>query len=154
MFTIQFCPEESEHMKEMFSRLQAGEVIANEPFKFYTKTGAAKYLLVDCNVSRDSDGDFRHFRCFIRDDTERRIQAAVAEAEMNKLSLVSAAKDKFVRRIFHEIRTPLHIMYSALKNHIDENASNLRPLSEHSADLRNQVSAAYYKSRHILLQFS
>lgn len=62
--------------------------------------------------------------CFVRDDTERRIQKAVDEAERNKLSLVSAAKDKFIRRIFHEIRTPLHMMQRSLPFHDNANAPN------------------------------
>jgi len=125
-------------MTEVFARLISGETIQNAPFKYFTKSGVIKYLLIDSNVSWHPDGTFNHTRCFVRDDTERRIQKAVDEAEMNKLSLVSAAKDKFIRKIFHEIRTPLHIMYSSLHSHLGESL-DLATTVEHNVELHNQV---------------
>jgi hypothetical protein len=58
----------------VFNRLSAGESIHNAPFKFQTKAGDARYLTVDSNVSWHQDGTFKHTRCFIRDDTERRVR--------------------------------------------------------------------------------
>lgn len=135
--------EEKDHMSEIIARLANGEAIRNESFKFYTKSGDAKFLLMDSTVSWDQQGKFARSECVIRDDTDRRIQQAVDEAEISKLSLVSAAKDKFIRRIFHEIRTPLHFIYSSLNSHTfdtEVEKANSSVLTEYHEDLRNQVS--------------
>jgi PAS domain S-box-containing protein len=111
---MEFCPEEKEALTEVFTALSTGKTIHNAPFKFRTKTGEAKYLTVDSNVSFHSDGTFKHTRCFIRDDTERRVREAIQEAHMKQMKLSSAAKDRFIRRVFHEIRTPMHTVSSCL----------------------------------------
>ena len=130
-------------MDDVITRLSNGETIRNESFKFYTKSGDAKFLLMDSTVSWDQQGKFARSECVIRDDTDRRIQQAVDEAEISKLSMVSAAKDKFIRRIFHEIRTPLHFIYSSLNsNTLDSEVEKAKSsiLTEYHEDLRNQVS--------------
>lgn len=72
--------------------------------------------MVDSNVSFHPDGSFNHTRCFIRDDTERRIREAIQQAEMNQIRLAAEAKDRFIRKLFHEIRTPMHIISSSFSS--------------------------------------
>ncbi len=64
-----FSPDESDRLHEKLRILTAGEAIQNVPFKFRTKSGADKYLIVDSNVALHEDGSFKHTRCFLRDDT-------------------------------------------------------------------------------------
>jgi len=98
----------------VFQKLATGETIRNVPFKFRAKNGDPKYLLIDSNVSWHPDGTFNHTRCFIRDDNERRIREAVFKNKMDNLSTLMDAKDRFIRRMFHEIKTPLHAIQSTL----------------------------------------
>lgn len=111
---MEFCPEETDHVLEVFQKLASGETIRNVPFKFRAKNGDPKYLLIDSNVSYHPDGTFNHTRCFIRDDNERRIREAVFKTKMDSLAMLMNAKDSFIRRMFHEIKTPLHAIQTSL----------------------------------------
>lgn len=112
---FKFCPEESEAVGKVFARLAKGETIRNAPFKFRTKSGEARYLAVDSNVSFHPDGTFKHTRCFIRDDNERRVREAINAMTTKQLKMSAAAKDNFIRRVFHEIRTPMHSVALSLE---------------------------------------
>ena len=48
--------------------------------RFRTKAGKIVPLLIDSNVNYHPDGSFHHTRCFIRDDTGRRVREARAAA--------------------------------------------------------------------------
>jgi hypothetical protein len=106
------------------------------PFKFRAKNGDAVFLTVDSNVSWNEDGTFKHTRCFIRNDVDRRIQDAIYNENVKKTVLMSAAKDKFIRKIFHEIKTPLHILSSSLQSKMFSDAKGQKSLC-------NQVSCYY-----------
>jgi signal transduction histidine kinase len=105
----------------VFSRLSVGETIRNAPFKFRTKSGEAKYLTVDSNVSFHPDGTFKHTRCFIRDDNERLVRETINSMNLKQLKVSAQAKDRFIRRIFHEMRTPMHSVWSTLENGLGSN---------------------------------
>ena len=53
---MEFCPDEEIALNKVFNELSAGNTIRNAPFKFRTKSGEAKYLVVDSNVSWNNDG--------------------------------------------------------------------------------------------------
>lgn len=102
---MEFCPDEEVALTKVFNDLSCGKTIRNEPFKFRTKCGELKYVVVDSNVSWNSDGTFKHTRCFIRDDTQRRIDEAVRNMELNHMKSLNVRKDSFIRRVFHDIKT-------------------------------------------------
>ena len=62
------------------------------------------------------DGSFNHTRCFIRDDTARKVNEARAEAREKTYRDVMKQKDQFVQKTFHEVRTPCHMISMALEN--------------------------------------
>jgi hypothetical protein len=103
-------------LTDVFSRLSRGETIRDAPLKFRTKSGEARYVMVDSNVSYHEDGSFKHTRCFIRNDFDRIIGEAVHEATIKQLKSTASAKDNFIRRVFHEIRTPLHTISATLSH--------------------------------------
>lgn len=115
---LEFCPEEETALNEVFEKLSHGETIRNAPFKFRAKNGEARYLTVDSNVSWHPDGTFKHTRCFIRNDTERRIRDAVNESTINQAKQLAQSKDNFIRRIFHEIRTPMHVVSTCFQSQV------------------------------------
>jgi len=130
---MEFCPDEKERVLETFSLLGSNATIQNVPFKFRSKSGDLKYFIIDSNVSYHQDGTFKHTRCFIRDDTERQIHEMTVALE-KKLSETNATmKDAFIRRVFHELRTPLQAMQIAL----DDSSINTTAVSI----LQGQVDA-------------
>lgn len=73
---MNFCPDEKELVLEIFKQLGSGNSIADVPVRFRTKDGRIVHLLIDSNVAYNPDGSFGHTRCFIRDDTARKIRDA------------------------------------------------------------------------------
>lgn len=73
---MKFCPDEEELVLEIFKQLGSGNAIADVPVRFRTKDGKLVHLLIDSNVAYNPDGSFGHTRCFIRDDTVRKIRDA------------------------------------------------------------------------------
>ena len=61
---------------EIFKQLGSGNAISDVPVRFRTKDGKLVHLLIDSNVAYNKDGSFGHTRCFIRDDTARKIRDA------------------------------------------------------------------------------
>ena len=117
MILVQFlCPGQEEVYNEFFNKISSGQNAYNVPFRFFAKNGDTKYIMVDSNVNFNEDGSFRHTRCFLHDDHERRVREATLEMERRYALQVSRAKDKFIRRTFHEIRTPLHVVLGILSS--------------------------------------
>lgn len=112
---MEFCPDEEVHLTQVFTELQAGRTIRNQEFKFRTKDGQARYLLVDSNVKFNEDSSFRHTRCFIRDNTEKVVQDAIRVTRENELRAARKARETFLRRFFHELKTPLHVVGNGLQ---------------------------------------
>jgi PAS domain S-box-containing protein len=106
---MKFCPDDEELVLEIFKQLGSGNTIKDVPVRFRTKDGKIVYLLIDSNVRYEKDGSFGHTRCFIRDDTGRKIRETRASLllEETKRSLVML--DNFMCRSLHHLRTPLHV---------------------------------------------
>jgi signal transduction histidine kinase len=73
------------------------------------KDGRIVYLLIDSNVKYNSDGSFGHTRCFIRDDTGRKIQDARASLLLEETKRSLRMLDNFMAQTLHHLRTPLHV---------------------------------------------
>jgi hypothetical protein len=76
-----FCPDEKELVMEIFQQLGSGATIRDVPVRFRAKDGSIKNLLIDSNVKWKTDDkgerQFDHTRCFIRDDTRRKVGTAM-----------------------------------------------------------------------------
>ena len=117
---VQFCPEETHKLAEVFSKLDNGEKIEDTVFKFQTKTGEAKFLLLDGNVMLDSEGSFRHICCFLRDVTKRHLNDRLLEIQRKSTQSLLELKDTFLKRVFYEMKTPLHTLLSHLKDYYSD----------------------------------
>jgi len=116
---MNFCPDERELVLEIFKTLGSGNTIKDVPVRFRKKNGEIVDLLIDSNVNWNTDGSFKHTRCFIRDDTARKIrEARLSEMAIRDRELVEQ-KSAFVRKTFHEIRTPCHLLRHLLSNFED-----------------------------------
>jgi len=108
---VKFCPDEEELVLEIFKQLGSGNSIKDVPVRFRTKDGRIVDLLIDSNVRYDqTTHDFAHTRCFIRDDTQRKIREARTRALLEETERSLRMLDNFMSRSIHHMRTPLHMM--------------------------------------------
>lgn len=106
---MQFCPDEEELVLEIFKQLGSGNAIRDVPVRFRTKDRKMVHLLIDSNVKYSKDGSFGHTRCFIRDDTGRKIREARASLLLEETKRSLKMLDNFMARSLHHLRTPLHV---------------------------------------------
>ena len=106
---MQFCPDEKELVLEIFQQLGSGNSIKDVPVRFRTKDNRIVHLLIDSNVKYDKHGSFGHTRCFIRDDTGRKIREARASLLLEETKRSLKMLDNFMARSLHHLRTPLHV---------------------------------------------
>jgi two-component system, NarL family, capsular synthesis sensor histidine kinase RcsC len=141
---MNFCPDEQELVLEIFKTLGSGNTIQDVPVRFRTKSGEIKHLLIDSNVNWNPDGSFKHTRCFIRDDTGRKVREARLEERHRSVVEMAKAKDKFMRKVFHEIKTPCHLLSSVLDcaDEGEADASLLADAKYQAGVLRNLVDDA------------
>ena len=135
---MNFCPDEQELVLEIFKTLGTGNTIKDVPVRFRAKNGEIKHLLIDSNVNWNPDGSFKHTRCFIRDDTGRKVREARLEEQHRSAVETARAKDKFMRKVFHEIKTPCHLLSSVLDCAADDEDGAPPPFL---ADARHQARA-------------
>ena len=116
---MQFCPDEEELVLEIFKTLGSGNIIKDVPVRFRTKAGKIVPLLIDSNVAYkvDEKGEkaFNHTRCFIRDDTGRRVREARAETMLKETTRSIKLLDAFVSRTLHLVKTPCHVVKASLE---------------------------------------
>lgn len=127
---MKFCPDEEELVLEIFKNLGSGYSIKDVPVRFRTKSGKIVHLLIDSNIRYTPDGNFGHTRCFIRDDTPRKIQEARAQLLLEETSRSLENMDNFMSKTFHHLRTPLHIMLNTgelLKERVKSNFLRVSP---------------------------
>jgi PAS domain S-box-containing protein len=101
---MQFCPDEQELVLEIFKQLGSGNAIRDVPVRFRTKDGKMVYLLIDSNVKYNTDGSFGHTRCFIRDDTGRKIRDARASLLLEETKRSLKMLDNFMAQTLHHLR--------------------------------------------------
>ncbi|CAB9508440.1 Autoinducer 1 sensor kinase/phosphatase LuxN [Seminavis robusta] len=111
---MKFCPDEEELVLEIFKQLGSGNTIKDVPVRFRTKEGKIVNLLIDSNVKYDEYGKFAHTRCFIRDDTGRKIHEAKAQLLLEETKRSLKMLDNFMSRSLHHVRTPLHILQNSM----------------------------------------
>jgi PAS domain S-box-containing protein len=109
---MKFCPDEQELVLEIFKQLGSGNAIKDVPVRFRAKDGKIVYLLIDSNVRYEKDGSFGHTRCFIRDDTGRKIRESRATLLLEETKRSLTMLDNFMSRSLHHLRTPLHVTQS------------------------------------------
>ncbi|KAL7491694.1 hypothetical protein ACHAWT_000987 [Skeletonema menzelii] len=107
---MNFCPDEKELVLEIFQQLGSGNAIADVPVRFRTKDGKIVHLLIDSNVAYKKDGSFGHTRCFIRDDTARKIRDARVQLLLDENERSLRMLDNFLSRTLHHIMGPLHAL--------------------------------------------
>jgi PAS domain S-box-containing protein len=147
---MNFCPDEQELVLEIFKQLGSGNAIKDVPVRFRTKDGRIVDLLIDSNVKYDTEGNFAHTRCFIRDDTTRKIREARSILLLAETKRSLKMLDNFMSRSIHHMRTPLHMMQNTceliaeqLRNPIATDVrETLEILDETAENITNAVNMA------------
>ncbi len=122
------------------------------------KNGKVFYVVADITPHFDADGNFAHTQTFIRDDLDELIHKMTVEEQIRKYAAVTEAKDRFIRIMFNEIRTPLHIMVEDTKllqeltvtaNNINTSSVggsgviNMLPIKDTASRIKQQVSIVF-----------
>ncbi|KAJ1496358.1 hypothetical protein T484DRAFT_1759570 [Baffinella frigidus] len=95
---MDFCPDEQDLVLEIFKTLGSGNTIKDVPVRFRTKDGQIRDLLIDSNVNWNADGSFRHTRCCIRDDTNRKVIEERLRVTAQKEAQLAQVKAAFMRK--------------------------------------------------------
>ena len=79
---------------------------------FYAKNGTI--IPVTANTERflNPDGTISHFKTFLLNDYDEVIQKMKTKEKLEKFASIAREKDRFIRIMFHEIKTPLHVLAS------------------------------------------
>jgi PAS domain S-box-containing protein len=136
---MNFCPDEEELVLEIFKQLGSGNTIKDVPVRFRAKDGHIVDLLIDSNVKYDEYGNFEHTRCFIRDDTKRKITEARAKLLLDETKRSLVMLDNFMSRSLHHMRTPLHVLQSTI-DVLSSSLSKINPLD--AKDTKRIVEAS------------
>jgi signal transduction histidine kinase/CheY-like chemotaxis protein len=137
---MRFCPDDEVLVLEIFKQLGTGNTIKDVPVRFRAKDGRIVPLLIDSNVNYSAAGEFNHTRCFIRDDTGRKVAEAQTEALLVEALRTRKLFDAFVSRTLHLIRTPCHVLLSHLQELNEPNAE------KHLGSRRESASTAVESS--------
>jgi signal transduction histidine kinase len=112
---MKFCPDEEELVLEIFKTLGSGNTIKDVPVRFRHKDGHIVPLLIDSNVNYTKTGAFKHTRCFIRDDTGRRVNEARQKLVIEQMRQSVKLFDAFLTKTLSIIRTPVHVAMGELE---------------------------------------
>ncbi|KAJ3047976.1 hypothetical protein HK097_010994 [Rhizophlyctis rosea] len=110
----QFCADE-DVVVEIFKTLGSGNTIHDVPVRMKHKDGTIKHILVDSNVNYHPDGSFFHTRCFIRDDTARRLKEEKFKMQLEAAENANKMKDEFLQSVAHDLRTPMQALLGNLQ---------------------------------------
>jgi PAS domain S-box-containing protein len=135
---MKFCPDEEELVLEIFKQLGSGNTIRDVPVRFRAKDGHIVHLLIDSNVKYDAQGKFAHTRCFIRDDTKRKIHEAKASLLLDETKRSLKMMDHFLSRSMHHMRTPLHILRHSADLVLDQLTAMIKVLQQPHMPIEDQ----------------
>ena len=145
---MKFCPDEEELVLEIFKTLGSGNIIKDVPVRFRTKDGRIVPLLIDSNVNYKTDGSFNHTRCFIRDDTGRRVREARADALLHEMQRSLTLLDNFMSNTIHFVRTPCQVLQASLEeaeSRIEQVMEALEPEEDKDKDKDKQTGVTTLK---------
>jgi PAS domain S-box-containing protein len=112
---MRFCPDEEELVLEIFKQLGTGNIIKDVPVRFRTKDGRLVHLLIDSNVAYNRDGSFGHTRCFIRDDTGRKIKDVRTKLLIDENERVSYSVN-LLERSQYQLNIVIFIVFQELED--------------------------------------
>ena len=79
-----------------------------------------------------------HFfvRCFVRSDTSRQLKQDLLESKIKVARNHVQSKSAFIRNVFHEIRTPMHVLTSFFSES-DPSREDFEDMRHHTGETKN-----------------
>ncbi len=124
---------------DLLNRLLEGEDISNFESRMRCKDGQIKDVLIDSSMFVEND-HFVHARCFTRDISAEK-QATIAKSEQQRVEQANAAKNEFLSRTSHELRTPMNAIMGF---------SQLLEMGDLTDNQRDSVERILSASQHLL----
>lgn len=126
--------------KEILKRIAGGNPIHEIPVRFVTRTGTVVHLLIDCDGKGvlppgATSFDSRYFRCFTRDDTQRRIQEMRSNVLFQETNRSLQMLDNFMNRSMSQMRLPLTLMEKACTL-VTENIEDINEVVRRNASMQ------------------
>lgn len=130
--------------KEILKRITGGNPIREIPVRFSTRSGTVVHLLIDC----DGKGvlppgaisfENRYFRCFTRDDTQRRIQEMRSNVLFQETNRSLQMLDNFMNRSMSQMRLPLTLMEKAC-DLVTENIEDINEVVRRNASMQQTLA--------------
>jgi len=126
--------------KEILKRITAGNPIHEIPVRFVTRSGTVVHLLIDCDGKGvlppgATSFESRYFRCFTRDDTQRRIQEMRSNVLFQETNRSLQMLDNFMNRSMSQMRLPLTLMEKACTL-VTENIEDINEVVRRNASMQ------------------
>jgi len=126
--------------KEILKRITGGNPIHEIPVRFATRSGTVVHLLIDCDgkgvISPGATFfENRYFRCFTRDDTQRRIQEMRSNVLFQETNRSLQMLDNFMNRSMSQMRLPLTLMEKACTL-VTENIEDINEVVRRNASMQ------------------
>lgn len=148
----EFSTDSEETLTNNFDIISRGKTLHNLSSVWKTKQGECRHVVIDSNMRFGPNGEQLNTRCFIRDDTARQLQNIRAQVEMDSTLASMRSKDKFLRRLLHEIRTPANIMLLSMDESDYEDAKRIRQLQKLIRIIKDVEDADSFQSGKVLVQ--
>eukprot|EP00986_Skeletonema_menzelii_P007694 scaffold3032_cov120-Skeletonema_menzelii.AAC.6 len=126
--------------KEILKRIAGGNTIHEIPVRFVTRSGTVVHLLIDCDGKGvlppgATSFESRYFRCFTRDDTQRRIQEMRSNVLFQETNRSLQMLDNFMNRSMSQMRLPLTLMEKACTL-VTENIEDINEVVRRNASMQ------------------
>ena len=129
---------------EILKRIAGGNPIHEIPVRFATRSGTVVHLLIDCDGKAvippgATTFEDRYFRCFTRDDTQRRIQEMRSNVLFQETNRSMQMLDNFMNRSMSQMRLPLTLMEKACAL-VTENIEDINEVVRRSATIQQALA--------------
>eukprot|EP00953_Heterococcus_sp_UTEX-ZZ885_P008852 5265-Heterococcus_DN1.PRE.4 len=148
----EFSTDSAETLAFNFGLLNSGKTLNNISSAWKTKSGELRSVTIDSNVRFDANGQVLNTRCFIRDDTALQVQRARCAIEADSALKSLKSKDKFLRRVLHEIRTPANVIIQSLDVSKREDAQHMKQLQKLVRIIKDVEDVDSIENGRVLLQ--
>jgi PAS domain S-box-containing protein len=130
-----FTTDDDETAKRIFEDLLETHKLIDHEAVWIAKDGTNKFISVNSNLQYDKLGNPTNTRCYVTDNTVKLMQKykddIARQIEIENIK----QQDRFLRKIVHEIRTPLVSLFQTIQN--DEESQQLGSIVDLLADIQD-----------------
>jgi PAS domain S-box-containing protein len=147
-----FSTDSQETLHANFDIVNKGGTLTNLSSTWKTKCGDLRNVMIDSNVRFGAEGQVLNTRCFIRDDTAVQLQRLRSQLEAENALNGLKSKDRFLRKVLHEIRTPASIILQSLDVSREEDVPHIKQVEKLVRIIKDVEDADSFESGQVLVQ--